>query len=70
MIKTYLIKYKAEKFQALNSLGTTFVLVVEKHWLWGLIVTQKSIKIQVSNLSTYATTKKWDSFIENKLPIK
>lgn len=70
MKKTFLLSYKSTMFQALNS-GFTFDLMVEVHYLFGLIKVKKMIVYECNDfvpLSSY--TLHWDKLIINKLPLK
>lgn len=63
IVKTILISYQAEKYQALNAMGTTYILVLEHRIFGGLIKVRAERKIEVP-YNAYKTTENWDIAIK------
>lgn len=66
-MSAYLLSYKIEKFQALNSHSTTFELEIEKVSFFGLIRRKVRSKYKVPNhhsIKNYTDT--WDTLIKEK----
>jgi hypothetical protein len=71
MKQVYLLSYKAEHFEALNSTGTTYVLTCLKKLFWGLI--QSEIKINYTIPWNHPSTpyfERWDDLIKSKKQLK
>jgi hypothetical protein len=67
-MKVYLLKYKPQRFQALNSGGFTYDLTTLEVKFFGLFKSEKEVKYTVpehASIKTY--TDHWDNIIENNL---
>jgi len=70
MKKTYLISYKPEMYQALNSNGTTHILELKTLWLWGMFKTQSETRYTVPHHADYNSfINNWNDLIKNKKPL-
>jgi hypothetical protein len=70
MKRAYLISYKSEDFEALNSNVTTYILKLKIVWLWGLFTQFKDVKYSIQY---YQPVKpffdRWDSLIKSGTPL-
>ena len=71
MNKNYLLAYKANIVQPLNSGFWHFTLTIKKVWLWGLFSTVGDCEYQIHEYAPFETTlSHWDKLIKNQVAIK
>lgn len=69
--KHRLLKYEAELYQALNSNGIMYIMLIEVTWFWGLFKTNKKTKVNLPfHCDRDDTMKKWDELILNRRSLK
>jgi hypothetical protein len=71
MFKTYLLSYRYDEFQALNSTGFIFILRCERHYFFGLFkrVFEGPYTIPMHRDSTIYFNH-WNEIIRSKKPLK
>ncbi len=69
--KTYLVSYKSNRVQPLNSGCWHFTMFLKKVWFWGLFTTKDTTQYLIPEYHCFkTTTDHWDKLIEDKAVIK
>lgn len=69
--KTYLVGYKMDKFQPLNSGHWHFTMSLKRIWLWGMFSTKGEVSYLIPEHHSFTvTTDHWDKLIKDGKSIK
>ena len=68
-MKALLIDYEPTVFEALNSTGSTYILTIDKLYLFGLIKRRQKINYTVPHDKVKIYEHHWDRVIKRKLVV-